>query len=141
MQHKRMTFGNFDYMNSRFLTAEWRKLLLFNYKVDPVILQQFLPHKTELDFWNGTCYISLVGFMFLSTRLKGFRIPFHVNFEEVNLRFYVRYPEGDIWKRGVVFVRELVPKPALSWVANRIYKEKYETVAMKHQWDLGQRSR
>lgn len=117
-----------------FLSAEWRKLAMANYIVDPGLLQKFLPAKTELDLWNNTCYVSLVGFMFLNTRLKGFKIPFHVNFEEVNLRFYVRYKHEQEWRRGVVFIKEIVPKPALTFVANTVYKEKYETMPMKHVW-------
>nr|WP_299385947.1 DUF2071 domain-containing protein [Allomuricauda sp.] len=117
-----------------FLIAEWRKLAIANYAVDRVVLKKYVPAKTELDLWNGTCYVSLVGFMFLNTKLLGIPIPFHRNFEEVNLRFYVRFKDGPTWKRGVVFVKEIVPKPALSWVANTIYKEHYETFDMSHQW-------
>ncbi|HEY8938178.1 MAG TPA: DUF2071 domain-containing protein [Cyclobacteriaceae bacterium] len=121
-------------MKNPFLTAEWRKLTLFNYSIDPEILLPHLPYKTELDYWNNTCYVSLVGFMFLNTKLKGIRIPFHSDFEEVNLRFYVRYKDEitNEWKRGVVFIKEIVPKPALTFVANTLYKEHYHTMPMKH---------
>jgi uncharacterized protein YqjF (DUF2071 family) len=121
-------------MPATFLTAEWRKLAMANYVVDSAVLLPYLPYKTEIDLWNGTCYVSLVGFIFLNTKLKGISIPFHSNFEEVNLRFYVRYQDKDEWKRGVVFIKEIVPKPALTWVANTIYKEKYETMPMAHEW-------
>jgi uncharacterized protein YqjF (DUF2071 family) len=117
-----------------FLQAEWRKLAMANYAVDAQVLQPFLPRHTEVDVWNNTCYVSLVGFMFMDTRLKGFRIPFHVKFEEVNLRFYVRYNDAGTWKRGVVFIREIVPKATLTFVANTIYKENYETMPMRHAW-------
>jgi len=120
-----------------FLKAEWRKLAMANYAVDPQVLKPYLPYKTELDLWNGTCYVSLVGFMFLETAVKGFKIPFHINFEEVNLRFYVRYRDGGVWKRGVVFIKEIVPKAAITWVANTIYKENYETMPMMHTWEVG----
>ncbi|HEY0656282.1 MAG TPA: DUF2071 domain-containing protein [Chryseosolibacter sp.] len=119
-------------MGSTFLTAEWRKLAMANYTVDPAVLQPFVPAKTELDYWNNQCYVSLVGFMFLNTKLKGIPIPFHTNFPEVNLRFYVRYMDGGAWKRGVVFIKEIVPQPALTFVANAVYNENYETLRMKH---------
>jgi uncharacterized protein YqjF (DUF2071 family) len=119
---------------SVFLEAEWRKLVMANYAVDPNILKPYLPYRTELDVWQNNCYVSLVGFMFLNTRVKGFRIPFHVNFEEVNLRFYVRYKDDGVWKRGVVFIREIVPKLALSLVANLVYGEPYVTMPMRHDW-------
>lgn len=108
---------------------------MVNYSVDPEILLKHLPPKTEIDTWNNTCYVSLVGFMFLNTKVKGIKIPFHVHFEEVNLRFYVRYNDSGSWKRGVVFIKEFVPKPALTFVANTIYNEHYETLPMKHAWE------
>lgn len=117
-----------------FLKAEWRKLAIANYVVDPQVLGPYLPAGTELDLWNGKCYVSLVGFMFLNTRLLGLPIPFHQNFEEVNLRFYVRHLDGAEWKRGVVFIKEIVPKRALSFVANTIYSEHYDTMKMSHNW-------
>jgi len=121
-------------MASKFLIAEWRKLALVNYAVDPAILLPHLPYKTELDTWNGKHYLSLVGFRFINTKLKGISVPFHKHFEEVNLRFYVRYKDDSGWKRGVTFIREIVPKPALTFIANTIYKEKYVTMPMKHEW-------
>ncbi|MFD2248197.1 YqjF family protein [Pontibacter ruber] len=117
-----------------FLKAEWRKLAIANYEIDPALLKEHLPFGTELDLWNNRCYVSLVGFMFLNTRLLNLKIPFHVNFEEVNLRFYVKRLENKVWKRGVVFIKEIVPKPALTFVANTVYKENYQTLPMKHKW-------
>ena len=117
-----------------FLTAEWRKLALAQYEVEKSILEKYLPPNTVLDDWQGKYYVSLVGFMFLDVKLRGFRIPFHTNFEEVNLRFYVKYKDGLEWKRGAVFIQEIVPLPAITLVANTIYKEKYKTLSMKHLW-------
>ncbi|MCB0688828.1 MAG: DUF2071 domain-containing protein [Saprospiraceae bacterium] len=120
-----------------FLTAEWRKLVLANYAIDPTYLQAYLPYGTEIDLWEDRCYLSLVGFMFVNTRLLGVKIPLHVNFEEVNLRFYVR-PQSDPEKRGVVFIKEIVPKPALTLVANTFYREHYQTLPMRHRWSENQ---
>ncbi|MFP5081585.1 YqjF family protein [Pedobacter sp. JCM 36344] len=119
-----------------FLKAEWRKLIMANYRVDRDLLLPYLPVGTELDFWNNTCYVSLIGFLFKNVRLLGIAVPFHTNFEEVNLRFYVRYKDAGVWKRGAVFVKEIVPKYALSFVANTIYNEKYQTLPMKHSWEI-----
>lgn len=123
-------------MKRTFLKAEWRKLLMANYEVDRKVLEPFLPNNTELDLWNDKCYVSLVGFMFVNTRIKGIKVPLHVNFEEVNLRFYVRYKDEGEWKRGVVFIREIVPKRMLTFVANTIYREKYKTLPMSHSWQF-----
>lgn len=116
-----------------FLKAEWRKLAIINYEINPAVLLPYLPAGTELDDYQGKYYVSLVGFMFVNTKLLGFPIPFHRSFEEVNLRFYVKKKEGDRWKRGVVFIKEIVPKPALSLVANSVYKEHYRTMPMKNR--------
>jgi len=119
-----------------FLKAEWRKLIIANYIIDSSILKDYIPFGTELDLWEGKCYVSLVGFMFLNTKLLGISIPFHRDFEEVNLRFYVKRFENGEWKRGVVFIKEIVPKFALSFVANTVYNENYETMPMKHYWNI-----
>jgi uncharacterized protein YqjF (DUF2071 family) len=123
-------------MSSVFLTAEWRKLIMANYPVDPSVLRDFLPSRTELDTWKGSTYVSLVGFMFREVRVRGLRIPFHTHFPEVNLRFYVRYKEGSEWKRGVVFISEIVPRPAITWVANTLFKEHYISLPMRHSENL-----
>jgi uncharacterized protein YqjF (DUF2071 family) len=117
-----------------FLNAAWKKLVIANYTVDPEILLDYVPHGTELDSWNGACYVSLVGFMFVNTRVLGLPIPYHRDFEEVNLRFYVKRKENGEWKRGVVFIKELVPRSAITFIANTIYKEHYQTVPMRHEW-------
>jgi uncharacterized protein YqjF (DUF2071 family) len=115
-----------------FLTAEWNDLALINYEIDPKILENYIPKGTAIDLWNDKCYISLIGFMFENVKVLGIKIPFHVNFEEVNLRFYVKRLEHNKWKRGVVFIKEIVPKKAISVVANTLYKEHYETLKMRH---------
>ena len=119
---------------SPFLTAHWQHLILLNYRIDPEVLKPWLPAQTELDLWNDTCYVSLVGFLFLDTRIKGWHIPFHVNFEEINLRFYVkRQTAAGEWRRGVVFIREIVSKPAIAWIANSIYRERYAAHPTTHR--------
>ena len=104
-----------------FLNAAWRKLAFANYPVPPEVLSSYLPAGTELDTWMGHPYVSLIGFVFQDVRLLGLRVPFHVNFEEVNLRFYVRRKVDGSWRRGVVFVKEIVPKRAITLVANTLY--------------------
>jgi len=79
----------------KFLTARWEDLIMANYEVEPSLLGSRMPLGTELDLHEGKCFVSLVGFMFLDTRVKEFLIPLHINFEEVNLRFYVRRETGD----------------------------------------------
>ncbi|HQR39905.1 MAG TPA: DUF2071 domain-containing protein [Blastocatellia bacterium] len=116
-----------------FLTAEWRYLLVANYAVDPALLKPLVPAGTELDVWDGLALVSLVGFRFLRTSVLGVPIPFHRNFDEVNLRYYVRRkgPDG-VWRRGVSFVREIVPRTAIALVARLVYNEPYVSRRMRH---------
>lgn len=121
-----------------FLTAEWRHLAMLNYEVDPQILRRHVPRGTELDLWNDRAYVSIVGFRFLNTALMGLPIPFHGHFTEVNLRFYVRRRVQDEWRRGVVFVKEIVPLPTVTLVARWVYNENYVTLGMRHKIELPQ---
>lgn len=114
-----------------FLTAEWRHLLMVNYVVEPAVLAPLVPTGTELDDWQGRTYVSVVGFRFLNTRVLGVPIPFHRNFDEVNLRFYVRRHVNGEWRKGVAFVKEIVPRRAIAFVARRLYNENYVRMPMR----------
>jgi len=114
---------------SIFLTADWNNLLMLNYAVDASLVQPFVPAGTELDLFEGRTYLSLVGFEFNRSRILGFAAPFHQAFEEVNLRFYVRRSS----RRGVVFIRELVPRYVVAAIARFAFKENYSCVPMSHR--------
>ena len=115
-----------------FLKARWINLIMLNYEVDPAILEKYIPPGTELDLWKGKTLVSMVGFLFKDTCVRGIKWPLQVNFEEVNLRFYVRHYNGKEWKRGTVFVSEIVPKPFIATFANLIYKEHYRARPMRY---------
>jgi uncharacterized protein YqjF (DUF2071 family) len=119
----------------KFLTAKWNDLIMANYEVNPSILQPLVPSGVELDLFEDKCFVSLVGFMFLDTRVMDFLIPFHVNFEEVNLRFYVKRVLDGETRRGVVFIKEIVPRAAIATVARVVYGEPYERWAMSNRRD------
>jgi uncharacterized protein YqjF (DUF2071 family) len=107
---------------------------MLNYEVDPCLLAPFVPDGTEVDHYSGKVFISLVGFQFLKTKLFGhLSLPMHSNFEEVNLRFYVRRLAGDEVRRGVVFIREMVPRRAIAFVARVFYNENYVALPMAHE--------
>ena len=124
-----------------FLKANWENIIMANYEIDPTILKPYLPKGVEFDLYNGKCYISLVGFMFKDTKLFNIPIPFFGNFEEINLRFYVKRKEGDFIKRGVVFINETIPYPIVAWVANKLYNEHYTVVPTKHEIIIEKNSR
>ncbi len=109
-----------------------------NYEIEPSLLAEFVPEGTVLDFHDGKCYASLVAFMFLDTRVLRMPIPFHINFEEVNLRFYVKRELPDETRRGVVFVKEIVPRRAIALVAKTFYGEPYEMWKMSHAKTAGE---
>jgi len=111
-----------------FLNAFWRNLLFINYEIDPSLLKPYIPAGTVLDLLNGKCYVSMVGFIFMNTKVLGLKLPGHINFEEVNLRFYVKHHN----ERGVVFIKEIVPKPLITLFANSMYHEHYQTSKMDH---------
>ncbi len=124
-------------MASTFLTAEWRKLIMAQYTVDPALLLPSLPAGLEIDLYQGRCYVSLVGFLFDQVRVKGVVVPFHTRFEEINLRFYVRRREADgSEKRGVVFIREFVPRAAITIIAKQFYEEPYATLPTRSSVEM-----
>jgi uncharacterized protein len=116
-----------------FLTAQWRHLAMFNWEVNPDVLRARIPAGTELDSHGGRTFLSLVGFCFLDARLRNLRVPFHVNFPEVNLRFYVKRIVGNETHRGVVFIQEIVPRACVAMVARRWYHENFVTARMSHE--------
>jgi len=112
-----------------FLEAKWNHLINITYAVDPQILLPHLPSGLSLDTIDGKAFVSFVAFEFNDVKVKGFKIPFHRNFPEINLRFYVN-KNG---KRGVVFIKEFVPKYFVALVANKIYNEPYSAIKMNHK--------
>lgn len=116
-----------------FLTAEWRQLVMLNWRVNPTQLAPHVPSGTTLDTFDGAHWVSLVGFLFVDTRVLGIPIPFHRDFEEINLRFYVRRTVGEEVRRGVCFIRELVPRRAIALTARLSYNEPYRAVPMRHE--------
>ena len=120
-----------------FLSAEWRYLAMLNYAVHPALLQEHIPDGTELDHFDGRTFVSLVGFRFLRTRVFGFSFPFHRDFDEVNLRFYLRREVGGEVRRGVAFIREIVPRRAIAQIARLAYGEQYVSLPMRHAIETG----
>jgi uncharacterized protein YqjF (DUF2071 family) len=123
--------------NRVFLSAEWWDLVMLNYEVDPTLLEDYVPSGTVLDSFDGKTYVTLVAFQFRHTKLFGsLAVPLHADFDEVNLRFYVRRSVGDEDRRGVVFIAEIVPKWAVAKIARLAYGENYVCLPMKHSVNM-----
>jgi uncharacterized protein YqjF (DUF2071 family) len=116
-----------------FLRAGWYHLAMLNFPADRDVLQKYVPAGTELDLWQGQAYLSVVGFVFRDTRVLGIPVPWHRHFEEVNLRTYVRRKAGGEWRRGVVFIQEIVQRLLIAFVARRVYNENYVAMPMRHE--------
>jgi hypothetical protein len=119
-----------------FITANWRYLAMLNYKVDPVVVAPYVPAGTQLDSFGGRTMASVVGFRFEDTRVRGVSIPFHRNFDEINLRFYVRREVDGELRRAVVFIKEIVPRVAIAWTARVLYQENYVALPTRHSIEL-----
>jgi uncharacterized protein len=115
-----------------FLTTTWSHLAMMNYEVDPEILNPFVPCGTELDTFEGKHFVSIVGFLYCDTRVMGLSVPGYRDFAEVNLRFYIRYRAPDGWRRGVAFIKEIVPLRAVALVARKLYDENFVMRPMRH---------
>ena len=113
------------------LTARWTELILLNFPVPIAAIELLVPRGTEPDLHDGQAYISIVGFRFHAVRLFGIPVPGHTRFPEINLRYYVRRTVGSEVRRGVVFVREIVPRRAVAFTANWLYNENYITRPMR----------
>lgn len=115
-----------------FLTTTWSHLAMLNYEIDPKVLEPLVPRGTELDYYDGRSFVSIVGFMYSNTRIKGFSIPGHRSFAELNLRFYIRRWCEEGCRRGVAFIKEIVPRHAVTWIARRVYDENFVTRPMRY---------
>jgi hypothetical protein len=118
--------------NRPFLTASWTELLVLNFPVPVDVLARIAPPGTEPDTFDGQAYLSVLGFMFRDARFFGLGLPWHRRFEEVNLRYYVRRETEHGTRRGVVFVREIAPRPLIAATARWIYNESYVTRRMRN---------
>ena len=126
---------------SPFLQAEWRHLAILNFEVEPSVLEDLVPQGLDLDLWEGRSDVSLIGLLFVNTRVLGVPIPFQRNFEQVNLRFYVRRRVTNGWRRGVVFIKELVPCFAIALAARALYNEPYVALPMRHRFECAPEDR
>jgi uncharacterized protein len=119
-----------------FMRAHFKYLAMLNYEVDPAILAHRVPHGTELHAFGGKTLVSVVAFLSLKTRILGIPIPWHRDFEQINLRFYVRRKAGEGWRHGVVFIKNIVPRLAIALGTRALYRENYVAMPTRHAIDM-----
>jgi uncharacterized protein YqjF (DUF2071 family) len=117
---------------TRVISGAWHKIIMVNYAVDPSALRDLVPHGTRLSYFEGRCFVTLAGFLFSDIKVLGLRVPFHRHVPEANLRFYVESLDG--YKKGLVFIKELVSKRVMAMMANRFYRQNYSVKNIKYSY-------
>jgi len=77
----------------------WEDLLFLHWRVRNSDLRRHLPPGLELDTFQGHAYVGLVPFTVPTNRLLWVPAPLSPAFHEVNLRTYVKGPDGEpaVW--------------------------------------------
>ena len=111
--------------------AEWREIVVINFEIDPKLLRNFIPPKTELDFFNETSFVTLMARACKNVKPYGWPIVFAKSIDQILLRFYVKRKVGDTWRRGVCLIRDYLPKRKASFFLNWMFKHSFTQVPIK----------
>lgn len=88
----------------------WRDLLFVHQPMSPEQLQRLIPPRLSVDTFQGQAWVTLIPFAIFGSRPAGVPRPLSMSFLEVNLRTYVRGPDGE---PGIYFFS----LEASSWLA------------------------
>ncbi|WP_132051609.1 YqjF family protein [Pseudocnuella soli] len=106
---------------------EWNRALFLHWKVPQDLLRPLVPPGLELDMHNSETWVSLVAFTMEQIRPRGLpAVGFVSNFEEINLRTYVRVDN----KPGVYFLSIEAGNGLFAFIARNLSGLPYETAAM-----------
>lgn len=108
---------------------------MLNFEIAPDVLQPHVPQGLELDLWQGKAFVTVVGLNFVTNKVFGMHLPLLPSFEQVNLRLYVRKIAKENTRRGVVFIKEIVPMFVVSAVARLFFKQEYRVHPMGHKFE------
>lgn len=114
----------------QFLSSTWKNTFIVTWEIEPELLLEHLPHKIGLYTENGKAFLSFVVYNFENTKVKGIKMPFHVSFPEMDLRYYVKHNNS----LGVAFIQHIVPRYCISLWAKRIFNENYITLPMDYSF-------
>ena len=111
-----------------FISANWRNLIVLSWPIDDRIIRPQLPKALEIDRCNGQTYVSLVALTIQNLRLCG--LPaWPATFPQLNIRCYVRRPMPDgTCRRGVTFLKQLVPHRTTALAARLFYREPFAAI-------------
>lgn len=109
------------------LRADWKRLLIASWAIDPALAAPSLPRGIELARLRGAAHVSVVAFEFKRMRIRGVALPGLGDFPEVNIRTYV----SGGGRRGVLFLREFAPHRLVVAGARLLYNEPYRYAAMR----------
>lgn len=131
------------------ISSEFRKVALLNYIVPPEVVEKYLPKYTKPDFYNGNCFISLVGFQVKKLKVSDVKVPLIKDFDEIDLQIYVKRFDGARWVKGVVIISRIFDQPGAATLTNTLFKTNYtsmpttsevneteEGLEVKYSWQL-----
>lgn len=104
------------------MVQRWQDLAFLSWPYAVEDVQRLLPPGLEVDTFDGAAWVSLVPFR-LAVRLPGMPgVPWASRFPEVNVRTYVRGPDG---RRGIWFLSLDAARLGAVVVARRSYRLPY----------------
>ena len=106
-----------------FMAQRWRDVSFLHWRCDAEAMQRLLPPGVEVDRWDGSAWVGVIPFH-LSVRLPAWApaIPWLQTTPEVNVRTYVRGPDG---RRGIWFLSLEASRLAVVATARAWYRIPY----------------
>ena len=104
------------------LIHEWSELSLVHWRYPAAEVQRLLPDGVEVDTYDGSAWVGLVPFH-CTIRPPGVpRVPWASSFPEINVRTYVRGPDGE---PAVWFITLEAARLGAVLIARAVYGLKY----------------
>ena len=120
------------------ITLDWQHLLTATWAVHPSLLAPMVPARAILDLWNGDALLSLVGMRAVNVRVSGLPVPLHQDFDQISMRFCVRREVAGETRRGLVFVKQIVPSASMTLVDRLLYHANYVNAPTRHDIEPGE---
>jgi uncharacterized protein YqjF (DUF2071 family) len=110
------------------MRQRWSELLFLHWEVEPHAVADTLPAGLEVDTFGGRAYLGIVPFLMQRVRPRGLPpLPGLSWFGELNLRTYVRGPDG---VPGVWFYSLDADQRLAVWLARRFFALPYHRASI-----------